>query len=123
MPLSWPALLLGVSAMADPHPYIVAKGRTGPTRRTSTDAADAIAPSRAGLQRVALRALAELEQGTPLQVAKHAGVTAEAIKPRLSELIALRLVEPTGGRARNPSGKSAAILRVTAAGLTALAST
>jgi DNA-binding MarR family transcriptional regulator len=61
-----------------------------------------------------------LTEATPLEVVARSGLTRETIQPRLSELIALRLIEPTGARRRNPSGRSAAVLRLTAAGRAAL---
>jgi DNA-binding MarR family transcriptional regulator len=102
--------------MVDLSPYAGAKGRTPATLRTSADAADMIAPARARLRRAALLALGELREATPLEIVEHTGLAREAIQPRLSELIALGLVEPTGARRRNPSGRSAAALRLTGAG-------
>lgn len=107
--------------MVDLSPYASAKGRTAATRRTSADSADAIAPARARLRRAALRALGDLGEATPLEVVRHTGQTRESILPRLSELIAVGLVEPTGARRRNPSGRSAAALRLTGAGWHAIA--
>jgi len=101
-------------------PYAGAKGRTPATLRASADSADAIAGTRAALQRIALRALAELGDGTPLEIVAHTGRTREAIQPRLSELIELGMIEPTGQRRRNPSGRTAAVLRLTVAGQRAL---
>jgi len=107
--------------MADLSPYAGAKGQKPATRRTSADSADMIAPARARLRRAALRALGELREATPLEVVAHTGLAREAILPRLSELIALGLVEPTGARRRNPSGRSAAALRLTGPGWLAIA--
>jgi hypothetical protein len=110
--------------MAERFPAIPGhKGRTSDTMRASADSASAIIPSRATLQRVTLRALADLHTGTPLQIVARTGLPREAIQPRISELIELRLVEPTGERRRNPSGRTAAVLRVTPAGWVALATT
>ena len=80
---------------------------------TSQDAADAIAPSVPRLRRVAMLALARLGEATPLEVVVVAGVPREALQPRFSELRTMGLVEPTGTRRRNPSGKFAAVLRLT----------
>ena len=102
--------------MDDLAPYAGAKGRTGATLRASADAADTIAGTRAALQLVALRALAELWEATPLEIVARTGESREAILPRLSELIAGGLVEPTGARRRNPSGRTAAVLRLTTIG-------
>jgi len=109
--------------MADFDRYMSAKGRTAVTRRTSSDSADMIAPARARLRRIALRALGELIEATPLELVAHSGQTREALLPRLSEMIALGLAEPTGTRRRNPSGRSAAVLRLTSAGKAELATT
>jgi hypothetical protein len=68
--------------------------------RTSADSADAIAPSRAAAG--CLRALADLTEATPLEVVARSGLTRETIQPRLSELIALRLIEPTERGAATP---------------------
>ena len=108
--------------MSDLLPYAGAKGRTATTLRTSADAADAIVPSRAALQRMAVRALARLGEATPLEVVAACGRPREAIQPRLSELIQLGLAEPTGARRRNPSGRTAAVLRLTSAGRLSLGS-
>src|SRR6478736_1358973 len=48
---------------------------------------------------------------TPVQVAEAAGVSREALQPRLTELRQDGLVETTGARRRNRSGKSAALPR------------
>lgn len=103
--------------MADRYPDIPgAKGPDG----TSQDAAQAIAPAVSRLRLTALRTLARLAEATPLETVAATGLPREAIQPRLSELRRLGLVEPTGARRRNPSGKFAAVLRVTAKGLETL---
>ena len=103
--------------MADRYPDDPgAKGPDG----TSQDAADAIAPSVPHLRRVAMLALARLGEATPLEVVAVAGVAREALQPRFSELRAMGMVEPTGARRRNPSGKYAAVLRLTEQGRAAL---
>ena len=103
--------------MADRYPDNPgAKGSDG----TSQDAADAIAASVSHLRRVAMRSLARLGEATPLEAIAIAGVTRESLQPRFSELRALGLVEPTGARRRNPSGKCAAVLRLTDKGRAAL---
>lgn len=93
-----------------------AKGPDG----TSQDAADAIAQSVSHLRRVAMLALERLGDATPLEAVAAAGVPREALQPRFSELRAMGLVEPTGARRRNPSGKYAAVLRLTERGRAAL---
>lgn len=104
-------------------PYAGAKGRTAATLRASADAADSMASMRDALQREALRALAELGEASPLEVVARTGRTRETMQPRISELITARLVEPTGARRRNPSGRTAAVLRLTDAGRRELATT
>lgn len=103
--------------MADRYPDIPgAKGQDG----TSQDAAEAVAHCTSHLRRLALRALDGLGEATVLEAVAFAGVTRESLQPRFSELRAMGLVEPTGARRRNPSGKQAAVLRLTAKGRAAL---
>ncbi|MEO6093042.1 MAG: hypothetical protein ABIT04_08405 [Novosphingobium sp.] len=93
-----------------------AKGADG----TSQDAAEAIAPTMSHLRRLAMLALELLGEATPLEAVAVAGVTRESLQPRFSELRRIGLVEPTGARRRNPSGKCAAVLRLTESGRAAL---
>lgn len=103
--------------MADCYPDIPgAKGPDG----TSQDAAEAIAPCVSYLRRVAMRALDGLGEATVLEAVAVAEVARESLQPRFSELRAMGLVEPTGARRRNPSGKCAAVLRLTEKGRAAL---
>jgi hypothetical protein len=103
--------------MADRYPDDPgAKGPDG----TSRNAADAIAPSVPHLRRAAMQALDRLGEATPLEAVAIAGIAREALQPRFSELRAMGLVEPTGARRRNPSGKYAAVLRLTEQGRAAL---
>lgn len=44
----------------------------------------------------------------------------ETLQPRYSELRAMAMIEATGARRRNPSGHSAAVLRLTEKGRAAL---
>lgn len=57
----------------------------------------------------------ELDQSFP-----EAAGSRESLPPRFSELRAMGMVEPTGARRRNPSGKGAAVLRLTVKGRAAL---
>lgn len=103
--------------MADRYPDIPgAKGPDG----TSQDAAEAIAPCVSYLRRVAMRSLDRLGEATVLEAVAAAEVARESLQPRFSELRAMGLVEPTGARRRNPSGKYAAVLRLTEQGRAAL---
>jgi hypothetical protein len=97
-----------------------AKGLTCATYATSTDAADAIGHSTKHLRSIALRALARLGAATVLQCVAITDQPRENLQPRYSELIRLGLVEPTGERRRNPSGKSAAVLCLTEKGRAAV---
>ncbi len=99
--------------MADIYPNEPgSKGNDG----TSQDAAAAISGNVSYLRRIALAALGNLGTGTSLEVVDATGLTRESIAPRLSELRRLGLVEATGERRCNPSGKKAAVLRLTVAG-------
>jgi hypothetical protein len=103
--------------MTDRYPTIPgAKGTDG----TSQDAAKAIAPCVSYLRRVALRALDRLGEATVLEAVAVTEVARESLQPRFSELRAMGFVEPTGARRRNPSGKGAAVLRLTHKGTEAL---
>jgi hypothetical protein len=100
--------------------YPDAPGFKGPDG-TSEAAAAAIAPSVPRLRLIALRVLAMLGAATVLEAVAAAKLPREALQPRFSELRAAGLVEPTGDRRRNPSGKWAAVLRLTAKGWEVLA--
>ena len=93
-----------------------AKGPDG----TSQDAAEAIKPSVSRLRRMTLHWLGRLGEATTLEAVAAIGLPRESIQPRLSELRAMGLVEPTGARRPNPSGKKAAVLRLTDKGRAAL---
>ena len=93
-----------------------AKGLDG----TSQDAAEAIAPCVSYLRRVAMQSLVRLGEATVLEAVAVSKVTCESLQPRFSELRAMGFVEPTGARRRNPSGKGAAVLRLTEQGRAAL---
>ena len=103
--------------MADRYPEI--PGANGPDG-TSQDAAEAIQPCVSYLRRVAMRSLDRLGEATVLEAVALAEVARESLQPRFSELRAMGLVEPTGARRRNPSGKGAAVLRLTEKGRAAL---
>lgn len=103
--------------MADRYPDVPgSKGSDG----TSQGAAEAIAPCVSYLRRVAIRALDGLGEATVLEAVAFAEVARESLQPRFSELRAMGLVEPTGARRRNPSGKGATVLRLTEKGRAAL---
>lgn len=103
--------------MTESFPYAPgAKGSDG----TSQEAAEAITPSVSHLRRLAMRSLAALGNATPLEAIAYAKVSRESLQPRFSELRATGHVEPTGEKRRNPSGKFAAVLRLTDKGRAAL---
>ena len=103
--------------MADRYPETPgAKGPDG----TSQDAAEAMKHCVSYLRRVAMRSLDMLGEATVLEADACAEVARESLQPRFSELRAMGLVEPTGARRRNPSGKAAAVLRLTEKGRAAL---
>lgn len=104
--------------MADRH-YPDIPGTKGPDG-TSQDAARAIKPCVSYLRRVAMLALDRLGEATVLEAVAFAEVVPESLQPRFSELRAMGLVEPTGAHRRNPSGKGAAVLRLTEKGRAAL---
>jgi len=89
------------------------KGLTPATLATSAGAGASIAHSIKHLQSIAMDALARLGTATVLQCVAVTEYPRESLQPRYSELIRLGMVEPTGERRRNPSGKSAAVLRLT----------
>ena len=96
-------------------------GFKGPDK-TGQESAEAIAPCVSHLRQLALRTLAQIGPATVLEAVVAAGVTRESLQPRYSELRRMGLVEPSGERKRNPSGKSASVLRLTERGQEALAS-
>ncbi|MFM2021651.1 MAG: hypothetical protein RJB02_1359 [Pseudomonadota bacterium] len=83
---------------------------------TSEQAAGAIKPCASHLRRIATFTLNELGEATVLKAVAHAALVRESLQLRFSELRAMGLVEPTGQRRRNPSGKSASVLRLTQRG-------
>jgi len=98
-----------------------AKGQTFTTYATSAEAADSMARCVKFLQTIAFRTLAALGEATVLECVAITDFPRETLQPRFSELIRAGLVEPTGERRRNPSGKSAAVLRLTDLGRARLA--
>lgn len=80
---------------------------------TSRDAAAKIAPTLSHRQREVLEALSRWGSMTPDEVADHLSRTVLAVRPRLSELKQLGLIEKTGERRANQSGLMAAVYRLT----------
>lgn len=96
--------------------YPACAGAKGPDG-TSQQAAEEMLPRLPYLRKIAILTLDRLGNATPLEAVAAAGLAREALRPRFSELRAHGLVEPTGERRRNPSGKSAAVLRLTEKGV------
>lgn len=85
---------------------------------TSQQAAASVGSIAESLRRTALMWLRAFPGGlTPDEIARKAGETVLAMRPRLSELGRTGLVEKTSLRRANASGKSATVLRITAHGL------
>lgn len=102
------------------YPHEPGASGEGVTLETSKEAAEAIKPITCRLRRVVLETLDGLQTATSLEIVDHSGFLVDSIRPRISELRVMGLVEPTGERRKNPSGKSAAVLRLTDAGRAAL---
>jgi DNA-binding MarR family transcriptional regulator len=106
--------------MANTYPNHPGTKGEGITRQTSEAAAHAMSQPAGMLRMVALATLARLGEATPLECVSSTNLPRESLQPRFSELRRMGLVEPTGARRRNPSGKGAAVLRLTAKGKEAL---
>lgn len=105
---------------SDLGPYPHTPGSKGPDG-TSQAAAEAIAPLAPALRSIALKAIAKLGSATPLEAIAITGLTERQLQPRFSELKEMGLIEATGERRQNPSGKSAAVLALTDLGRERLA--
>lgn len=95
-----------------PHTFPGFKGTDG----TSEEAAKAIAPSVTRLRLITLETVHKLGTATMLEGVAATEFERESLQPRFSELRTMGLLEPTGERRRNPSGKFASVLRLTDAG-------
>lgn len=81
-------------------------------RETSIAAADAIAERAPTLRELTLRAIQASEGGlTADEAADALGMSILSIRPRVTELARRGLVEDSGERRRNQSGKSAIVWR------------
>lgn len=107
-------------SMAEQGRYPLTPGAKG-SDGTSQEAAQSMVESVSRLRRVALNALHHLGQATPLEAIAYLGMSRESIQPRLSELRTMGLIEATGDRRVNPSGRSAAVFRSTGKGLAIVA--
>lgn len=92
-------------------PYPATPGYKEPT--TSKDAAKAIEPKARGLRGMCLAAI-EKQPGTPDEIADRLGLTVLSVRPRITELKELGLIEQTGVRRKNASGRDAHVWRVVA---------
>ncbi len=88
----------------------------------SQNAAKTIAPCASCLHRIALRALDRLGEAKLLEAVAIAEVTSGSMQPRVYELRAMDLDEPTGGYPRNPCDKASRLLRLTTRGRETLVS-
>ena len=73
------------------------------------------APSRKSMgfgQRIVLAALLDRGASTADEIAEWTGSSIQYIRPRVSELRALHLIEPTGETRANASGKQADVMRL-----------
>ena len=86
------------------------------TDGTSKEAAEHIKGSVKALRLIALQTFDRLEEATAHELVEGSGYGVDSIRPRISELRGMMLLEPTGARRKNPSGRSAAVLRLTEAG-------
>ena len=97
-------------------------GRAGPNvhkdaRDTEIEAAEFVAPKVTGLRFKALTALRDAPAGlTGSQVAQKMGAWIYSVKPRLTELDRMRLVEDSQRREKNDRGRKEVVWQITAAG-------
>jgi hypothetical protein len=80
-------------------------------RRTAADAAAGIAAKAKPLRERVLEEIG-LKPGTPEQIAHRLGVPLMNVRPRCSELAALKLIVDSGGRATAMGGRQAIIWRI-----------
>lgn len=83
---------------------------------TSEAAAQSIDPVAGRLRRVVLATLAAHGPMTMLEAVARTPFTRESLQPRFSELRKMGLIEPTGERRPNPSGRSALVWQLTPQG-------
>lgn len=82
-------------------------------RETSREAAEAVTPKAKTLRQRVLETVAQ-RPASPEQIAKALGEPVMNIRPRLSELAKLNLVEDSGMRAIAMGGRKAIVWRTTA---------
>lgn len=78
----------------------------------SAEAAAAMAPDAATLRGQVLAALIEIGPMTADEIATAIDLSVLSVRPRVSKMAALELIERTGERRPNVSGMSAAVWRV-----------
>jgi predicted ArsR family transcriptional regulator len=88
--------------------------RDGPD--TERAAAQKVAPRVVGRRLAVLKALAEHERASGSDVAKTAGLSILSIRPRLTELQAMQLIEDTFHRKGNEFGNQEIVWRITEEG-------
>ena len=79
---------------------------------TSAEAAERISAEAGTLRAKVLAIFRDGHELTADQVAEMLGKSVLSIRPRLSELVAVHLIEPTGRRRLNVSGMSADVMRL-----------
>lgn len=77
---------------------------------TSKEAADFMAPAALPLRERCLNAIAQ-RPSTPDEIASTLGETVLAIRPRITELSKMGMIEDTGERRKNASGRRAKVWR------------
>jgi|JI7StandDraft_1071085.scaffolds.fasta_scaffold94168_5 hypothetical protein len=95
------------------------KGR-GLSGQTSAAAAHEVSKSVKTLRIIALRTLSLMGKATALEAVIKSGLDPCQLRPRFSELKNNGLLETTGVRRKNPTGKMACELKLTDAGRKAL---
>ena len=84
------------------------------TDETRREALESIQPRLTRLQRAVVRAFESrmLEEETADGIAKWLGISILSIRPRVTELLKAGLLEETGERRPNTSGRMAAVVRL-----------
>lgn len=83
------------------YPHTPGAKGCGPTLQASQEAADAIAGKAGSVRRQCLELIRGLRDATSDEIAARLGRPEVFIRPRISELGKLGLIEPTGTRRKN----------------------
>lgn len=92
------------------NPYMYPVSPSVGVRDTSREAAEAIAPSVQTLRDLAFKVLLERDS-TADECAEAMGKSILAVRPRISELVAMDMVVDSGKRRRMASGRSGIVWR------------